>query len=37
MAKTQTHLQVFIASPMDVNSERKVMKDVIDEFNEISN
>jgi len=37
MAKTQTHLQVFIASPTDVDAERKIMKDVIDEFNKISN
>ena len=36
MSKTQTHLEVFIASPMDVDAERKVMKDVIDEFNQIS-
>ena len=37
MAKNKTHLQIFIASPMDVYAERKVMKDVIDEFNQIAN
>ena len=37
MAKNKTHLQIFIASPMDVYAERKIMKDVIDEFNQIAN
>lgn len=33
MAKTQTLLQVFVASPSDVAEERKVLEDVINEFN----
>jgi len=33
MAKTQTVLEVFIASPSDVKSERDVMKGVISELN----
>ena len=33
MAKTQTILQVFVASPDDVDDERKILQDVIDEFN----
>ena len=33
MAKTQTILQVFVASPRDVVDERKILEDVISEFN----
>jgi len=33
MAKTQTILQVFVASPGDVVDERKILEDVISEFN----
>ena len=33
MAKSQTILQVFVASPGDVDIERKILEDVISEFN----
>ncbi len=33
MAKTQTILQVFLASPSDIVAERKIVEDVIDEIN----
>ena len=33
MAKTQTLLQVFVASPSDLVDERKVLEEVIDEIN----
>lgn len=33
MAKTQTILKVFVASPIDVDDERKILQDVISEFN----
>ena len=33
MAKTQTHLQVFVASPSDVPDERRILEEVITEFN----
>jgi len=35
MAKTSTTLQVFVASPGDMNDERSVLPDVISEFNQI--
>lgn len=33
MAKTQTVLQIFLASPSDIIDERKIVEDVIDEIN----
>ncbi len=33
MAKIQSHLQVFVGSPGDVAEERKILEDVINEFN----